>query len=139
MRERLRIRVKKTKRNTIMKHKLPSKVIVLFCVMSMFFLNALGQGKNVTVTVEDIDTYPVGQWRDGYFYFDDSLHGILVSLGRWYNVNVVATNHAMLSQQLHFVAERTMSLDEIIDDLSSLVNDIEICFDGKQISVTGQK
>lgn len=82
MRERLRIRVKKTKRNTIMKHKLPSKVIVLFCVMSMFFLNALGQGKNVTVTVEDIDTYPVGQWRDGYFYFDDSLHGILVSLGR---------------------------------------------------------
>ena len=45
----------------------------------------------------------------------------------------------MLSQQLHFVAERTMSLDEIIDDLSSLVNDIKICFDGKQISVTGQK
>lgn len=52
MRERLRIRVKKTKRNTIMKHKLPSKVIVLFCVMSMFFLNALGQGKNVTVTAD---------------------------------------------------------------------------------------
>lgn len=79
--------------------------------------------------------------QNGYLflYFDDSLHGILVSLGRWYNVNVVATNHAVLSQQLHFVAERTMSLDEIIDDLSSLVNDIEICFDGKQISVTGQK
>lgn len=96
-------------------------------------------GGDHKMCLEDVDTYPVEQWRDGFFYYDDTLHNILVSLGRWYNVNVVATNHAVLSQQLHFVAERTMSLDEIIDDLSSIVNDVEIHFDGKQISVICQK
>lgn len=35
-----------------MKHKLPSKVMIVFCVMSMFFLNALGQGRNVSVTAD---------------------------------------------------------------------------------------
>lgn len=94
-------------------------------------------GADHKMCVEDIDTYPMEQWRDGYFYFDDSLFNILVELGRWYNVNVVAGNHAVLDQRIHFVADRSMSLDEIVDDLSSLVSGTEISFDGKQISVKG--
>lgn len=92
-----------------------------------------------SMTVEDIDTYPVEQWRDGYFYFDASLRDILIALGRWYNVNVVSDNHAALDQQLHFVAERTMSLYEIVDDLSSLLTNITINFDGRQITVAARQ
>lgn len=75
------------------------------------------------LNVHDVDTYPLTQWKDGFFYFDDEqMVNILMELGRWYNVNIVFENEKLMSQHLHFVAERKDPLRSVIariNDLSS--------------------
>lgn len=83
--------------------------------------------------VEAIDTYPVLQRRDGYFYFDnESLLKVMIELGRWYNKTVVFDNEASMHERLHFVAERKQPLDEVVGALNEMdgicveVSDAEI-------------
>lgn len=70
---------------------------------------------------KEVDTYPLMQWRDGFFYFDQTpLGDILTDIGRWYNVNVVVEDPETMDINLHFVAEKGQSLDEVIAALNML-------------------
>ncbi len=71
--------------------------------------------------VKKVDTAYYTQWREGYFYFDDMhLTDILCDLGRWYNVTVEMEEDALLiNQRLHFVAERSGNIDQVIQNLNA--------------------
>ncbi len=74
-----------------------------------------------TVACADCDTYPVAQWKEGFFYFSDTpLIDIMRELGRWYNVNVVFESEPAMNLRLHFVAEHTESLAAIISRMNEL-------------------
>jgi transmembrane sensor len=77
--------------------------------------------ENGRININAIDTYPVIQQKDGYFYFDKtSLLQIMIELGRWYNKTVVFENTDAMKLQLHFVAERKESLKEILKSLNEM-------------------
>ncbi|MDD4533678.1 MAG: FecR domain-containing protein [Prevotella sp.] len=68
-----------------------------------------------------VDTEKFTNWRDGYFYFDNTpLRDILTEIGRNYGTTIQCTNEALLQEHLHFVAERTQSLQDIMDRLKEL-------------------
>lgn len=86
---------------------------------------AICNGRNDwKISYEDI--YPYTQRKEGYFYFNhSSLHEIMAEIGRWYNKTVVFENSSIMSMQLHFVAERSQSLHQIIDQLNQM-DDLDI-------------
>lgn len=60
-------------------------------------------------------------WIDGQFYFDNvELVEIMRELGRWYNVDIVFTNKDIMHERLHFQAERSDSLQDILELLNSM-------------------
>lgn len=60
-------------------------------------------------------------WIDGKFYFDNvELVEIMRELGRWYNVDIVFTNKDIMHERLHFQAERSDSLQDILELLNSM-------------------
>jgi ferric-dicitrate binding protein FerR (iron transport regulator) len=83
-----------------------------------------GQQASLTklqLTVKDVDTYPVTQWKEGFFYFDNqTLFSIMQELARWYNVNVSFDDTNKMNVRLHFVVERSKSLKEAISNLNAL-------------------
>ena len=67
----------------------------------------------------DIDDYYL--WTKGYFYFDkESLVEIMCELGRWYNVEVIFRNKAVMSYKLHFLAQRDKPLDDAVKLLNMM-------------------
>ncbi len=76
---------------------------------------------NSQFSIKDVDTYPYTQWRDGFFYFDDTaMIEIMQELGRWYNVNIIFEEAKYMNTHLHFVAERRLSLSDIIRNINDL-------------------
>lgn len=74
-----------------------------------------------TFVITEADTYQMVQWRDGLFYFDhDSLFDVLLRIGKWYNISVVAENQEALTTPMHFSADRNAPIHEIVDILSEL-------------------
>lgn len=70
---------------------------------------------------QQVDTYPYVQWKDGFFYFDQTpLVDIMRTLGRWYNINVVFENVDLAQVRLHFVAEKSQPINEIVASLNTL-------------------
>lgn len=71
--------------------------------------------------VNSVDTSYYINWRDGYFYFDNSyLVDILQDLGKWYNIFVELEEDEWLrSQRLHFVAEQSEKIDDIVEHLNA--------------------
>jgi hypothetical protein len=68
-----------------------------------------------------VDTYPITQWKEGFFYFDNqSLFFIMQELARWYGVNVSFDDTSKMQVRLHFVVERSKSLREAIANLNAL-------------------
>lgn len=75
------------------------------------------------LSCSNCDTYPIAQWKDGFFYFDNSkLIDIMRELSRWYNVNVVFETELSMNLRLHFVAEHKESLATIISRLNEIGN-----------------
>lgn len=71
--------------------------------------------------ITEVDTYEMLQWRDGLFYFDDdSLFDVLLRIGKWYNISVVAENQAALATPMHFSADRNAPIHDIVNILSEL-------------------
>lgn len=88
------------------------------------------------VSLREVDTYSLKQWRDGMFYFEnESLFNILLTIGRWHNVSVVVSTDVKLDEPYHFVTDRNQPIDLVIDDFAR-VSDVKIDFDGSQITVT---
>ena len=68
-----------------------------------------------------VDTYSYIQWKDGFFYFDRTpLGDIMRELGRWYNINIVFENPSQMDVRLHFVAEKSQSINEIVSSLNAV-------------------
>lgn len=60
-------------------------------------------------------------WTDGQFYFDNvELIEIMRELGRWYNVDIIFTHKDIMQERLHFQAERSDSLQDILELLNSM-------------------
>ena len=88
----------------------------------------LVQVANGKLKTENVNTYGYTQRKDGYFYFtDDTMRGIMAELGRWYNKTVVFEEASDMDIRLHFVADRTQSLPQIINSLCEMDGvDIEL-------------
>ena len=73
------------------------------------------------LAVKAVDTYPITQWKEGFFYFDnESLFSIMQELARWYGVNVSFDDRSKMQLRLHFVVERSKSLREAVANLNAL-------------------
>jgi ferric-dicitrate binding protein FerR (iron transport regulator) len=81
----------------------------------------LGSGGRLSVAAADVRAATC--WRDGLFYFDgQTLRDIMVELGRWYNMNVIATNTAHIDDRLHFSGERQWTIYELIRQMNMICN-----------------
>lgn len=80
------------------------------------------------LSLSKVDTYFYTQRKDGFFYFpNETMREIMVELGRWYNKTVVFEEAGDMDMRLHFVAERTQSLPQIINSLCEMDGvDIEL-------------
>lgn len=71
------------------------------------------------ISVGRINTDYYTQWKEGLFYFDDnSLLDVMKELGRWYNVSIEIEDQTLARYNIHFIAERDESLDQIVSDLN---------------------
>lgn len=71
--------------------------------------------------VSEVDTYPLIQWKDGFFYFNNErLVDIMMELGRWYNVSIVFEHEEDMNLRLHFVAEHKENLRDIVKRINAL-------------------
>lgn len=71
--------------------------------------------------VSKVDTYPLIQWKDGFFYFNNErLVDIMMELGRWYNVSIVFEHEEDMNLRLHFVAEHKEKLGDIVKRINAL-------------------
>ncbi len=82
-----------------------------------------GQGAQVMedgqLTIKEVDTYAATQWVDGYFYFqDEPLVEIMQELGRWYNLTVQFTRAEKMQTKLHFSAERSASIKDVLERIN---------------------
>lgn len=79
--------------------------------------------RNGKLEVENTDNDITMSWLHGEFYFDGQTLGeIMTEIGRWYNLNVVFANEKPLHEQLHFSANRTASIHEIVRQLQLIGN-----------------
>ncbi len=73
------------------------------------------------LAVREVDTYPITQWKEGFLYFDNqTLFNIMQELARWYSVNVSFDDTSKMNVRLHFVVERSKSLDQALANLNAL-------------------
>lgn len=87
------------------------------------------------IALRSIDTYPYTQWREGFFYFENqTLFEIMQELGRWYNVNIAFDDPDKMNLRLHFVANRSQSLEEAIRNMNDL-GEAEIDFTGDAVII----
>lgn len=77
--------------------------------------------ENGKIHVDEVDTYAVTQWVNGFFYFDGlPLVDILRELGRWYNLGVIFRNTTSMHYKMHFSASRNETIDQAIENLNRL-------------------
>lgn len=82
---------------------------------------SLKNEKFLETSPADMD-YALG-WLSGEFYFDgQSLRDIMTEIGRWYNLNVVFAEEKYLQEKLHFSANRTVPVYEIVRQLQMIGN-----------------
>lgn len=88
------------------------------------------------LVVSDFDPYPIQQWRDGMFFFDDNeLIDILMAIGRWYGISIVAYNEDVLHRRLHFVVDRLQDPAVVVAALNQLLPSNAVEYSSGQISV----
>lgn len=85
----------------------------------------LRPGDDIMCTEDDFSVQQVNvsyytYWMEGYFYYDNvHLGDILKDLGRWYNVTIEMEQDSLLeAQRLHFVADRSETIDSVIENLN---------------------
>lgn len=73
----------------------------------------------MTVAAADIDYYT--NWRDGFFYYDNvELRDVLSDIGREYNCTVIINDPKLQHYKVHFTAERSKPVEDIIYILNQL-------------------
>lgn len=82
---------------------------------------AVIQHNKLTHTIADMDQ--ALSWMHGEFYFDgQDLREIMAEIGRWYHYNVVFAYANKHAEPLHFSADRTAPIKEIIQQLQMIGN-----------------
>lgn len=103
---------------------------------------APGQAATVApskIAVNAINTEYYTQWKEGLFYFDDaSLLDILKELGRWYNVSIEMEDAKLAHYNLHFIASRDESLDQIVSDLK-FFSYLNVSKKGEKLIISSKK
>ncbi len=101
-----------------------------------------GQAATVSsdkIAVNNINAEYYSQWKEGIFYFDDtSLLDIMKELGRWYNVDIVIEDATLASYNIHFIANRDETLDQIISDLN-FFSYLNVSKKGRKLLVSSKK
>lgn len=78
-------------------------------------------GRQGEMDIREVDVAPCRYWKDGYFYFDKcSIEQIMKEIGRWYNVDVEFRRHRQSDMTLHFVGDRSKSLDYTLKLLNQM-------------------
>lgn len=82
---------------------------------------AVIQHNKMTQEIADMDQ--ALSWLNGEFYFDgQDLREIMAEIGRWYHYNVVFAYSNRNDEPLHFSADRTAPIKEIIQQLQMIGN-----------------
>jgi len=88
-----------------------------------------------TLRIQEVDTYAVTQWVNGFFYFHDQpLVKVLCELGRWYNLGVLFQNTEALHYKVHFSALRNDPVNVALESLNRLRH-IRVRIEGDNIVV----
>ena len=78
-------------------------------------------GDDGALHVQEVDTYAITQWVNGFFYFhNEPLVEVLRALGRWYNYGVIFHNTDAMHQKIHFSALRNDHIGVAIESLNRL-------------------
>ena len=60
-------------------------------------------------------------WKHGAFYFEgQTLREILTEIGRWYNLNVIFTTNQHLDDSLHYNADRSWKIQQVVSQLNNI-------------------
>ncbi|WP_303315182.1 FecR domain-containing protein [Flavivirga abyssicola] len=74
-----------------------------------------------TLFVQDVDPYNSIAWKDGVFSFDnESLNDIIITLSRWYDVDIVLENKNLGSHEYVGVFSRDQSIEDILSTLHNV-------------------
>lgn len=76
---------------------------------------------NRSIQVYEADTMEYVAWRDGYFYFDNaSLQDILMKISQSYGIKTVIADSKLTQYRMHFMLQRDLTLDEVVDNLNRM-------------------
>ncbi len=90
---------------------------------------------NRKIQVEDIDTYPIVAWKDGYYIFNsNSLESIFNQLSRWYDFKVEFENNQVRDMEFRGNVNRKEGITEILDLLEK-TQTVSFEYSGKIIRV----
>lgn len=85
--------------------------------------------------VRHVDLRPYTYWRDGYLFYDHvSLKRIIEDIASDYNYSVSFDTDAPLDNELHFVADRTRGIKDVLSTLAD-VTGIDFSLSGSTIIV----
>lgn len=85
--------------------------------------------------VRNVDLRPYTYWRDGYLFYDHvSLKKIIEDIASDYNYTVSFDTEAPLDNELHFVAERTHGITDVLATLAD-VTGLNLSISGSTIIV----
>lgn len=77
------------------------------------------QAESGGLKLKDADVRRYVEWKEGYFYFDNvPLIDVLEELGRWYNVDIELLSPSLMSYRLHFVADRSSGMADVVERLN---------------------
>lgn len=77
--------------------------------------------ENEAFVVKNVDTDAYVYWKDGYFYFDNMpLMDVTQELGRWYNINVIFENKALMDMHIRYFCVRSETLERAISLLNRM-------------------
>lgn len=80
-----------------------------------------------TLKINDIDTFREIAWKDGVFSFKHkSLKEIMVTLSRWYDMEVVFQNKELENVSFNGTLYKNQSIEEILTFLQNNINTYEI-------------
>lgn len=78
-------------------------------------------GANNSLLVEEADVEGVLSWKHGAFYFEgQTLREVLTEIGRWYNLNVIFTTNQHLDDPLHYNADRSWKIQQVVSQLNNI-------------------
>lgn len=71
--------------------------------------------------VAQVDTDDYTSWRHGIIPFNETdLHAVAIYLCKWYGLNLICGDPALLNEKVHFVFDRSASRDQAVEMLNDI-------------------